>query len=315
MIRTYYKYDPNQCGFVPVVYTFPNAAKRFLTFFGYCLLSSVIILSVIVLKFPEVLEDHLIRENNNHKNFWLTLKTEVLDLQNRMDRLENQDDEHFRIVLNMEKLSPEVRAAGIGGHKEFDLGGADQVKEIHDTYLRLSNLKSKSRLQKQSFEELYRSLEETEIMLASRPAIQPIDNRQLTRFHPLFGMRFHPIFGDWRLHKGLDLTAPMGTPVYATGDGLVTMAEFRGGYGNVVFINHGYGFETRYAHLSKFKVFNGKKVKRGEIIGYVGNTGTSTNAHLHYEVLYENEWINPIHFMYRDLKQVHFNEIIKAARK
>ena len=128
-------------------------------------------------------------------------------------------------------------------------------------------------------------------------------------------MRLHPVFGDWRSHNGLDLTANSGTPVYATGDGIVTVAKYRGGYGNVIFINHGYGFETRYAHLSKFKIAEGKKVKRGELIGLVGNTGTSTGSHLHYEILYKEKWINPIHFMYRDLRQSHFNEIIREAKK
>jgi len=257
----------------------------------------------------------MISENQSQRTLWIEKLNEIEALDNQLRQIEKQDDEHFRVALNVEKLSPEVRRAGTGGHKDYELGEAEKVNEIKTSFDHLSSLKSRVRLQQESFRELKNSLEETEEMLASRPAIQPIDNRQLTRFHPLFGMRQHPVFGDWRFHHGLDLTANTGTPVYATGDGIVTIAAYRGGYGNVIFINHGYGFETRYAHLSKFKITEGQKVKRGQMIGLVGNTGTSTGSHLHYEVLFKEKWINPIDFMYRDLRQSSFNEIIKDARR
>lgn len=111
------------------------------------------------------------------------------------------------------------------------------------------------------------------------------------------------MFGDYRFHHGLDLTADSGTPVYATGDGIVSTADYRGGYGKAVFIDHGFGFESRYAHLSRYIVFKGDRIKRGQLIGYVGNTGISTAPHLHYEVLFNEKWVNPIHFMYRNLGQ------------
>ncbi|MFZ9982205.1 MAG: M23 family metallopeptidase [Cyclobacteriaceae bacterium] len=278
-------------------------------------LTSVSVFTVLFAYFPEILERKIISENKTHRAVWTEINAQVQSLLEELNRLEKQDDQHFRIALNLEKLDPEIRKAGIGGHEEYNTGVSDNIPLMNEAFRTLTKLKSKARLQNESFREISRSVSATEEMLASRPAIQPIDNRQLTRFHPLFGMRQHPVYGDWRLHNGLDLTAATGTPVYSTGDGIITSAEYRGGYGNVIFINHGYGFETRYAHLSGFKVSEGQKVKRGELIGLVGSTGTSTGSHLHYEVLFREKWINPIHFMYRDLKQSSYNEIIKEAKK
>ena len=315
MLRTYYRYDSDDCTFVPVSYGFSEFRKRFLRIAGISLLSASLISLSIIFLFPEVIENRIRFENKEQRQEWQTLNDQLKGLQLRMNVLEKQDDDHFRVALGLEKLPPEIRLGGTGGHEEFELNGAENVEEIKNAFNQITQLKSKIRLQSESYEDLNQSLEETEEMLASRPAIQPIDNRQLTRFHPLFGMRLHPVFGDWRSHNGLDLTAETGTPVYATGDGIVTTAEHRGGYGKAVFINHGYGFETRYAHLSKFKVSEGQKVKRGTVIGLVGNTGTSTGPHLHYEVLFQDKFINPIDFMYRNLRQVSFNEIIREARK
>lgn len=315
MLKTYYRYDPHQCAFVPVHYGFSVALKKVLMLSVAGFITSVSLLTVLLVYFPDKLNSRMILENRKHKSEWAEISAHLKDIQQQLNRLEKQDDNHFRVALNMEKLGPDIRKAGIGGHEEFNLGEAEGISEIRNSFRLLTNLKSRARLQNESFREISRSVSATEEMLASRPAIQPIDNRQLTRFHPLFGMRQHPVYGDWRLHNGLDLTAASGTPVYSTGDGIVTSAEFRGGYGNVIFINHGYGFETRYAHLSKFKVSEGQKVKRGELIGLVGSTGTSTGSHLHYEVLFRDKWINPIHFMYRDLKQASYNEIIRAAKK
>ena len=278
-------------------------------------LTAVSVLTILLVYFPDKLNSRIVVENQAHKTEWAELSAQLQAMQQELNRLEKQDDQHFRVALNMEKLGPDIRKAGIGGHQEFNLGESENIPGIYQAFRTLTNLKSRTRLQNESFREISRSVSATEEMLASRPAIQPIDNRQLTRFHPLFGMRQHPVYGDWRLHNGLDLTAATGTPVYSTGDGIVTSAEYRGGYGNAIFINHGYGFETRYAHLSGFKVTAGQKVKRGELIGLVGSTGTSTGSHLHYEVLFREKWINPIHFMYRDLKQSAYNEIIREAKK
>ncbi|UII26039.1 M23 family metallopeptidase [Fulvivirga maritima] len=152
-------------------------------------------------------------------------------------------------------------------------------------------------------------------MWASRPAIQPINNKELTRLHTSFGKRFHPILKRWKNHDGLDFTAPVGTPIYATGDGIVTSAYLSSSYGNVIFINHGYGYQTRYAHMTKYIVNQGEHVKRGQVIGYVGNTGRSSGAHLHYEVLYNFKPINPINFFQRDLGNEEYEKLIEISKQ
>jgi murein DD-endopeptidase MepM/ murein hydrolase activator NlpD len=154
-----------------------------------------------------------------------------------------------------------------------------------------------------------------EKMWASRPAIQPVSNKDLTHLHTIFGLRMHPLLGYSRPHNGLDFTAPVGSPIYATGDGRVSVAQRSLSYGNVVYIDHGYQFETRYAHMTHYIVGKGEHVKRGQVIGYVGNTGLSVAAHLHYEVLYKNNPINPINFFQRDLNNKEYEKLIEVGSR
>ena len=133
------------------------------------------------------------------------------------------------------------------------------------------------------------------------PAIWPIDRTKLKYVSSLYGMRMHPRYGSWRMHEGVDLSAPKGTPVYATGNGVISEAKWRPGYGQLIEINHGFGYKTRYGHLSKMFVIEGDSVTRGEVIGEVGNTGVSSGAHLHYEVRYRNNTVNPIHYFNKDM--------------
>jgi murein DD-endopeptidase MepM/ murein hydrolase activator NlpD len=245
---------------------------------------------------------------------WQLLQSKINSTSNSLAKLESEDDNYYRVVLDLNKLDKTIRTGGAGGSQKYELSEDESVKEVVDAYEKLNKISSRLEVETQSLVEINNRVTRFEDMMVTRPAMQPIDNRQLTRFNTIFGMRKHPIHGDWRNHNGLDLTADMGTPVYATGDGIVIQAKANGGYGNVIFLSHGYGFESRYAHLSKFKVIPGQRVKRGELIGFVGTTGLSTNPHLHYEVLYNNKWINPIYFMYRDLSQAEYNELIKQAK-
>ena len=167
----------------------------------------------------------------------------------------------------------------------------------------------------QSYDEIARMFEAKSQMWAARPAIQPVSNKTLTHLHATFGERFHPVLGYVRDHKGLDFTADVGTPVYATGDGVVKIAYFSATFGNVVFLDHNFGYETRYAHLSKFNVKKGQKVKRGDIIGFVGDTGLSKGPHLHYEVLYKGLQINPINFFQRDLSNKEYEKLVEEVSK
>ncbi len=314
MFRRRYRYDEAQCTFVPVKRSMRAIVKDAARFTSYGMATGLLCLVIYTVALPDYDELLLSMENKQLTAEWTGLLGQLDSASARLKMLEDEDDHHYRVMLNMEKLSPDIRKGGSGGHALLD-AGASAVPLISEGYRKLGGLRSRITLENQSLRSIKKRMKETEGMLSSRPALQPIDNRHLTRFHPAYGMRLHPVHADWRFHHGLDLTADTGTPVYATGDGLVTLAKYSGGYGNVIFVNHGYGFETRYAHLSRIKVTAGQKVTRGELIGLVGNTGVSTGPHLHYEVLYRDKWINPIHFMYRDLPQSAYNDIIRKASR
>jgi murein DD-endopeptidase MepM/ murein hydrolase activator NlpD len=210
-------------------------------------------------------------------------------------------------------LSSEIREGGTGGHETFDRYALQSIPQLVESYDAIDKIKGRLEVEVQSFEDLQNLLNERISMWASRPAIQPINNTQLNQLYMSYGARFHPIFKIMKEHHGLDFSAPKGTPVYATGDGRVARANTSGSYGKVIYINHGHDYETRYAHLSRFAVSPGSYVKRGQVIGYVGSTGTSLSSHLHYEILYRDRNVNPINFFQRDLSNKEYEKLIEIA--
>jgi len=264
--------------------------------------------------FFDSVEDQVLKEEN------VGLKTQLQILEDRINRSENalsglieKDDHNYRVILDTEPLPAEVRRGGSGGSEKFDRDDLSEVPAVLHDYEALAKLKSQLDVEVQSYKTLQSLLNERIRMWASRPAIQPINNKQLNQLHMRFGARMHPIFKVVKEHNGLDLSAPKGTPVYATGDGKVIRANRSGTYGKVIYINHGHGYETRYAHLSSFGVRPGQNIQRGQIIGYVGSTGTSMSCHLHYEVLFNNKHLNPINFFQRDLSNTEYERLIEMA--
>ena len=314
MLERYYIYDPETCSYKPVQRPLRSRVRSVLKLAALAWFIGTLALVGFRMRYPSMEEIELKRKNQALKSEWASLDSAATEVGKYLREIEQEDERHYRVVLNMDKMPQEIRQGGSGGQTDPAFAALESDATTRNTLKTIKQLRNRLHMQQESFRQIDKQISKTEGMLESRPALQPLDSRHMIRFHPVYGMRLHPIFREWRFHHGLDLTAATGTPVYATGDGVVTNASMRGGYGNVIFLHHGYGFETRYAHLSRFKVTEGQKVKRGEVIGYVGNTGTSTTAHLHYEVLYQGEWINPINFMYRDLTQASFNEIVRSAR-
>jgi murein DD-endopeptidase MepM/ murein hydrolase activator NlpD len=179
--------------------------------------------------------------------------------------------------------------------------------------MRLDRIMKKMYVQSKSYDEVSKLVKANSNMLASIPAIQPIANNDLKRLASGFGFRVHPIYKTRKMHTGMDFTASIGTEIYATGDGVVKEIKADGGYGNHVILNHGYGYQTLYAHLSRFGVRAGQKIKRGDIVGYVGNTGRSTGPHLHYEVIKNGAKINPVNFYYNDLTPADYERMAQLA--
>jgi hypothetical protein len=314
MAKIFYRYNPETCKYEPIF----HSQKHILGKTGRFLLVTFLIavLGVTYLNFKHLSYNEITLKKDNEwlKWEWNLMQKKIEKTSEELALLENDDDNHYRVVLDMDKLDKAIRLGGAGGSQKYQLDDDEKVNEVVNAYENLNKIHSRLEVENQSLTDIDNRVNRFDQMMESRPAMMPIDNRQLTRFNTIFGMRMHPILGTWKHHNGLDLTADYGTPVYATGDGIVLEAKPMGGYGNVIFVSHGFGFESRYAHLSKFKVIQGQRVKRGELIGYVGSTGLSTNPHLHYEVLYHDKWINPIYFMYRDLSQAEYNELIKQAK-
>ena len=267
-----------------------------------------------LLHFGPVEDQLLLKENLRLKAEMEILDDRIKKSSETLERLIDRDDHNYRVVLDTEPLSPEIRTSGSGGSERFDRDALREAPQLVNNYTTLAKLQSRLSVEEQSYEELNELLNERIRMWSSRPAIQPINNKQLNQLFMTYGARMHPIFKVMKDHNGLDFSAPKGTPVYATGDGVILTAHRSSSYGKVIYIDHGHGYETRYAHLSKIIVDSGERVKRGQIIGYVGSTGVSESAHLHYEVLVDGKHVNPINFFQRDLSNSEYERLIEIAQ-
>ena len=244
-----------------------------------------------------------------------TLAAQTELLQREMTSLEKRDNQVCRSIFEANPLPDSARAELIAQKMEVEKIAAINDEELGNELANtLNNISARIKYQYASYNEIEKLIKNQEEKLAALPAIQPVSNKDLNRIASGFGMRIDPVYGTPKMHRGLDFTAPQGTPIYATGDGRVTLAGYdQGGYGNHVIINHGYGYETLYGHMVRIKVRKGAKVKRGEIIGWVGSTGKSTGPHCHYEVHVNKRDVNPVFFFYNDLTPAEFDQILKIA--
>ncbi len=249
--------------------------------------------------------------------YFNNLNTEVDQLRKILGNIEHRDDNIYRVVLGAEPIDKSVRDAGVGGAdryadiKEKSIVQQDLILELHE---KVDMLRRKLYIESKSQDEVVSLAENKEKQLAAVPAIQPVANKQLIALASGFGFRVHPIYKVKKMHTGIDFAASIGTPIYATADGKVVEVSVRfSGYGKMVEIDHGFGYRTRYAHMHGFAVRQGQTVKRGDLIGYVGNTGLSTAPHLHYEVLLNGSHINPVHYFFNDLSAAEYEKIIELA--
>lgn len=313
MSKVEYRYNPKACKYEPWYLKRKALQDQVAIFIGLSLLLAVALFIAFTRNFDSLDVQLLKKENFTLKAEWQILEDRINESIAELNNLVEKDDKNYRVILDVDPLAPEIRESGVGGSEKFNV---DEIKNfptlIYD-YTILEELKHKLNVEVQSYRELNKMLNERTHMWASRPAIQPINNKQLDQLNMSYGSRMHPVFKVIKDHNGLDFSASKGTPVYATGDGEVTRAYFSDTYGNVIYIDHGHGYETRYAHLSKFAAKPGNKVKRGHIIGYVGNTGTSVSYHLHYEVLFNNQHVNPINFFQRDLSNKEYERLIEIG--
>ena len=247
-----------------------------------------------------------------------TVLNKKLDLMDDvLEAIENRDNNIYRIYFNSTPISEEERKAGFGGVNRYkDLQGFNNSELIENTTRRVDVLTKELVIQSKSLDEIVALAKQKEKLLAAIPAIQPVKNEDLKQMASGYGYRSDPFTKIRKFHYGMDFTARTGTPIYATGDGVVYKADASlSGYGNHIEVNHGYGYKTLYAHLSKYNCRPGQRVKRGDIIGYVGSTGRSQAPHLHYEVFKNGERVNPLNFYYGSISAKEYLEISKLANQ
>jgi murein DD-endopeptidase MepM/ murein hydrolase activator NlpD len=260
-------------------------------------------------------EKLLKKENHQLKAQYELLNKRMDQVTNVLEDIQRRDDEIYRVIFEAEPIPKEIREAGFGGVNRYkNLEGQKSSELVIESANKLDKITKQLYIQSKSYDEVFNMAVSKEKMLASIPAIQPVANKDLKRMASGYGMRMHPIYKRRKMHTGMDFSAEKGTEIYATGEGKVVEVEkSRRGYGNHIVIDHGYGYKTLYAHMSQFNVRRGQSVKRGQVIGYVGNTGTSVAPHLHYEVIKSGDKVNPVNYYFNDLSPEEFEQMIEFS--
>ncbi len=317
MSRIKYYYDTETCRYERIRINGWDVFLNILGFVSLVLIAGVCLVIVFDTYFESPKAARLKKENEELQFYYDMLTKDMNRANEMLVSLQERDNNVYRTIFEAEPIPLSVRSAGAGGidrYRELLESGLEREELIMGSFTKIDKLKRQLYIQTQSYDDLLGMANDKAEMLSSIPAIQPVSNKELRRLASGFGMRVHPIYKVRMMHPGIDFSAPQGTPVYATGAGKVSIVKNNfAGYGNQIVIDHGFGYQTRYAHLQDFKVKLGQKVERGQCIGYVGNTGTSTAPHLHYEVFKDNERVNPIHYFYQDITAEEYEILVQLA--
>lgn len=312
MAKVKYYYDSDTLSYKKIENRKRDRFRRLLLFLVASALFGFIIMAILLQYIESPKEKVMRRELEN-----LTLNYELLNKRMKQSQeilaeLQVRDNNIYRVYFEANPIPDEQRKAGFGGVNRYkSLEGFEYSNLIADATKRMDILYKQIYIQSKSLDEISVYAKDKEKLLAAMPAIQPISNEDLTRMASGYGWRLDPFTKERKFHKGMDFTAPQTTPVFATGNGVVQRADnLASGFGNHVRIDHGFEYMTIYAHLSKITARVGQRVKRGDIIGLVGSTGRSQAPHLHYEVWYKDEAVNPINFYYGDLSPEEFQEML-----
>jgi murein DD-endopeptidase MepM/ murein hydrolase activator NlpD len=317
MAKIKYYYDTESCRYERIRVSTWDVILNLL---GFLVVSAIIGFGIFLAAdhyFESPTKASLRKENEELRLYYDIIHQDMNETNQMLSVLQERDDDIYRVVFGVEPIPEEIRTAGSGGsnrYRELLEKGLEREELIVNNMERMDVLKKKMYIQTKSYDEIMDLAANKEEKLASLPAIQPVTNKDLKRLASGYGYRIHPIYKVNKMHWGTDFSIKTGTPVYATGDGVIrwTRSKF-GGYGKQIEINHGFGYRTKYAHLSEFVVKKGQKVKRGELIGYSGNSGGSTAPHLHYEVIKDGKKVNPVNFFYKDVTDEQYAEILRLS--
>lgn len=315
MAKHNYKFNPESLSYVKIKKTGKKKLFTFLSYFTASVILAIMYWVVFYSFFDSPKEKGLRRQISELKLNYELIQEDFKRIETVLTDLQERDDNIYRTIFAVEPVNSTVREGGVGGSNVYqDLENMENADIVISVKKQMDKILKKVYVQSKSYDELIDLAKNKEEMIAHVPWIQPISNKDLKRTASGWGWRIHPIYKIRKFHEGLDFTAPEGTEIYATGAGEIEVVESSmRGYGNKIIINHGFGFKTLYAHLSKFNVKKGQKVKRGDVIGYVGSTGLSTADHLHYEVQMNNKKVNPINFFSGDLTPEQFDEMIEIS--
>ena len=239
-------------------------------------------------------------------------------MDNMIGALQERDDNIYRVIFEADPIPSTIRQAGVGGTDRYRALREELIVRedlVISTFENIDKLKKQMYIQTKSYDDILQMAKNKSDMLASIPSIQPILNKDLKRLASGYGVRMHPILKVRRMHAGCDFSAPQGTPIFATGNGTVARALHDKTAGNMIAIDHGYGYLTKYMHMVKFEAKKGQKVKRGDIIGYVGNTGRSKAPHCHYEIWKDKKHINPVNYFYNDVTDEEYDKLLELASR
>ena len=319
MSKVKYYYDHDTLSYREIKVTNKNRISGVLLFllasFFFGITSLLILLNSDIINTPSEVAQK--RSLENFKLQFDILNKKLGQLEKVIANIENRDNNLYRVYFEASPIPEEQRRAGFGGINRYkDLEGYDNSDLIINTTKRLDILTKQTVVQSRSLEEIESLAKNKASLIEAIPTIQPIKNKDLTRVASGYGYRIDPFTKIRRFHYGMDFTAKRGTPIYATGNGIVKRADNRSsGYGKHIRIDHGFGYVSLYAHLSKYNVRRGQKVRRGDIIGYVGNTGRSAGPHLHYEIIKDNQKINPLNFYYGNLSPKEYEALLTQSKQ
>jgi murein DD-endopeptidase MepM/ murein hydrolase activator NlpD len=316
MKKIKYFYNTHTLRYEKLVTPFHVKLLRVFSFLAVALVTSAII-SYFAFQFIGSPTEKLVKAENEYLKYrYQDLNKKVKDIQQQMAELEKRDNNVYRSIFEAQPIPDSARAQALEKQKEIaKVEGMRDNALLQSIHASLSTLANRIAIQKKSYDELAVLVNNKEELLGATPAIQPVSNQDLNRIASGFGYRIDPIYKTPKMHAGMDFSAPKGTPIYATAHGSIKSTGYSDiGYGNHVIINHGYGYETLYGHMIRIKVRRGQKVKRGEILGYVGSTGKSTGPHCHYEVHKNGNKLDPVYFFYNDLNPKQFDELLKRAK-
>lgn len=315
MKKEKYHYNLKTLQYEKIDSTWKEKLMKAMGFLASTFITGFLFLGLFIYFFDTPKEKLLKEEIQVNKEQLTYYNKELHRLSEELDFLKERDANTYRVIFEADPIPNAIWQSGTGGSslKKFNTNYST-AQIMSDVDEKINSLKRKLVWQSKSYDEIADLIYNKEDMLASIPAIQPVANEDLKRMASGYGYRIHPVYKVKKMHWGMDFSAPTGTEIYATGKGIVEKASYsNGGYGNRVIINHGYGYKTLYAHMSEITVKDGEEVSRGQVVGYVGNTGTSVGPHLHYEVSKNGQKINPSHFYFQDLNDEEYQEMLRLS--